>query len=112
MSFNDLLADLDATAFRELADDVAATWSRAGQFAVAVAVMLDRVERPSSRHGMAVFDHADVARLSAAEVEAVRPGQQPQAGDVLTVNGAPHVVHGEAWRDEEMNGRDWLCAIA
>lgn len=110
--FADLMADLDATVFAELADDTTAIWSRPGMFAETVAALFDRVEQARSIGGMSVIDFADVVRISVAEAEVRRPGQSPQSGDLFIVGGVQAVVHGEPWRDAQQNGRDWLCPVS
>lgn len=110
--FGDLLVDLDATVFAELADDTTASWSRQGVFATTVAAMFDRVEQAGSISGMSMIDFADVVRISVAEAEIRRPGQPPRSGDVFVVGGVQAVVHGEPWRDTQQNGRDWLCPVS
>ena len=111
VSWSEHVARLDAEVFGHLADDVAAVWSRQGVFSLALPVILDVVERQTSHQGIAHFEQADVARISAADVARLRPEGPPQIGDVLTVGGVAHVVHGTAFRDERMGGRDWLCPV-
>lgn len=111
MSFNDLLADLDATVFAELADDTAAVWTQAHGPAVLVAAMLDTGGRAASQRGMVSIESGQVVRLSAAEIAAKAPGKHPEGGDTISVNGRVLVVRGEPWLDQEMNGRDWLCLV-
>lgn len=112
MSFNDHLAALDAAAFTHLSDDRAALLTRGPEVVATVAVILDRVERTSSRAGIATLETADVARISKAELAAIAPGLEPQAGDQLRVNGKTWSVHGMPWLDEAMDARDWLCPIS
>jgi hypothetical protein len=111
MSWSDHMAELDAAAFAHLSDDVAATWSREGLVLAVVPVMVDRAERPSFRNGLSLIDAFDVARVSVAALGALQPALVPAAGDVWTVSGRPLVAHGEAWRDEEIGGRDWLIPV-
>lgn len=110
--FADLMADLDATVFAELSDDVSAVWTRPEVFAVTVAAMFDKVEQPAVTGGLALLDLADVVRISVAQAMSRRPGDQPLAGDVFTVGGVVAVVHGAPWRDAQQNGRDWLCPVS
>lgn len=110
--FADLMVDLDATVFAELADDTSAIWSRPGSFATTVAALFDRVEQAGSIGNMSVIDFADVVRISVAEAEIRQPGQPPRSGDVFIVGGVQAVVHGEPWRDAQQNGRDWLCPVS
>lgn len=109
--FSDLVADLDHTVFAELSDDVDAAWVRPAVFTTALPAMLDQVEQAGSVGGVALLDKADVVRVSVAAVELARPGAKPRDGDQFVVNGAALVVHGEPWRDPEVNGRDWLCPV-
>jgi hypothetical protein len=112
MTFAALMADLDASVFAHLSDDTEAVWSRLPEFSVTVAAMLTRAEQPGQRHGVVTLDTVQVARLSAAEVQAKRPGDGPLSGDQLTINGAGFVISGSPWLDGEANGRDWLCPVA
>lgn len=102
---------LDAAVFDRLADDAAAPWMRGGVELGRVGAILDRVERPATRNGLALIETADVVRISVAAAEASAPGIAPAAGDVFMVKGAAKVVHGQPWRDEQVNGRDWLCPV-
>ena len=112
MSFADLMADVDETVFAELSDDPEAIWSRGAVFAVRLPVILDVVEQSTARAGVALIDRADVARISVAGADLVAPGETPRAGDVVTVNGRVFTMHGVPWRDDQVDGRDWLCPVA
>lgn len=57
-----------------------------------------------------MIEHVDVVRFPIAAVDALGPGLEPIAGDVVTVNGVDQVVHGQPWRELE-KGRDWLCPV-
>lgn len=109
--WTDLTAELDAAVYAFLADDTAATWTRGAVVMATLAAMLDRAERADTRHGMASIETVDVVRLSAAQVEAAAPGLVPVAGDAIVINGAPYILHGQPWRDDAMDGRDWLCPV-
>lgn len=110
-TWSQLEAQLDAAVFGRLADDTQASWLRAEVELGPVAVLLDRVER-SVRQGVLVsIETAHVVRLSVAEVLAVAGETIPEVGDAFVVNGRVLVQHGEAWKDERMNGRDWLCPV-
>lgn len=111
MTWSDHMADLDATAFEHLSDDTAATLLRGGVVLATLPAMLDQVERPTMRHGLAQLDRADVVRISVAALEAEAPGERPLSGDQFTIAGALWTVHGEPWRDEEVARRDWLCPV-
>lgn len=111
MTWNTLTAALDAEAFAHLADDTAAVWRRQGAVLGTLSVMIDTVERPARPGGMALLERADVARISVAQAAAVAPGLEPAAGDTLTVAGRLRVIHGQPWRDEKLDGRDWLCPV-
>lgn len=111
MTWNELTAALDAGAFAHLADDTAAVWRRQGAVLGTLAAMIETVERPARPGGMALLEKADVARISVAQVAAVAPGLEPAAGDSLTVAGRLLVIHGQPWRDDRMDGRDWLCPV-
>ena len=115
MSFNDLLADLDASVFAHLADDTAAIWGR-DSGPLPVAVMLEAGERTTVIGGMPQTTSGEVARLSVAQVRVLTEGapapRQPIAGETLTINDVVFVIHGEPWLDEEMEGRDWLCPVS
>lgn len=111
MSFNALLADLDATAFAELADDTAAVWTKAGGGSVTVAAMFDAGQRLALVGQMPQVASGELVRLSAAEVAAKAPGLKPADGDTISVNGLLLTIHGQPRLDDEMNGRDWLCPV-
>lgn len=111
MSWSELTASLDAAAFDHLADDPAAVLSRAGADLAVVPVMLDQVERPAGRQGLALIERLDVVRVSAAGLAVVAPGVEPQAGDVWTVAGTAWAIRGTPYLDEEVGGRDWLCPV-
>ena len=113
MNFSDMMAALDAEVFAHLADDRTAIWTLADGTMHIVSAMVDRVERASTLSpGLMQIDQADVVRISAAEVASLAPGRSPESGDTFTLNGATSVVHGEPWRDEKNNGRDWLCPVS
>lgn len=111
MTFNALLADLDRSAFAELADDLAAVWTQSGHDPVILAVMLTTGDRVGLVAQMPHVGRGELARLSAAEVTAKAEGREPADGDTLVVNGVLFTIHGQPWLDEEMNGRDWLCPV-
>lgn len=111
VGFSDLVADLDRTVFAELSDDVGAVWVRPSVFMSVLPAMLDQVEQTGAVGGIALLDKADVVRVSVGAVELVQAGAKPRDGDQFVVNGAVVVVHGEPWRDPEVNGRDWLCPV-
>ncbi len=135
MSFGDLLADLDATAFAELSDDTAAVWYRMEGVTYTVAAMLEGGERPSNSVGLASFMAGTVVRLSAAEVASkvpdlseLLPAQiaevvpqyasifppplpRPMSGEQITVLGRRYIFHGDPWLDEASGGRDWVCPV-
>jgi len=111
MTFNALLADLDATAFSELADDTAAIWTKAGGDPVYLAAMLDAGQRLALVGQMPQIGAGELIRLSGAEVEAKAPGQKPGDGDTISVNGVLFTIHGQPRLDDDMNGRDWLCPV-
>lgn len=109
--WTDLTAELDTAVYTFLADDPDAVWTRGPVIMATLAAMLDRAERADNRHGMASIEAVDVVRLSAAQVEAAAPGLVPAAGDAIVINGAPYILHGQPWRDDAMDGRDWLCPV-
>lgn len=111
MSWNALSAELDSVAFAHLSDDPSAIWSRNGAQVGVVSIILEQVERPSRQGGMAMIEMADVARFSVAQAAEVAPGMEPQSGDVLTVSERARVIHGQPWRDDRMDRRDWLCPV-
>lgn len=124
MTFNALLADLDATTFAELADDTAAVWTRAGGGSTTLAAILDAGQRLTVVSQMAQVSAGEVIRLSvaevaakahrvrtAAEIAANAPGPKPGDGDTLSVNGVLFTIHGQPRLDDDMNGRDWLCPV-
>ncbi len=108
----DLEAAVDVAVFTHLADDVAAPWLRGGVELGQVGAIIDRVERPARHGGMALIEMADVVRISVAAAEVAAPGVAPAAGDVFMIKGDAKVVHGQPWRDEQVNGRDWLCPVS
>lgn len=113
MNFSDLQADLDATAFAELSDDPLASWSRArapGDFPIAA--MLEAGERITQLGGLPGVMSSATVRISAAEVSARADPTPPLEGDTITINGVRFVVHGVAYLDEEMSGRDWLVPVS
>lgn len=110
-SWLDHLADLDRTAFSELADDVAAILSRAGAPIAVVPVMRESVERTSSRQGLAIVEQVDVVRVSVQLLHDAAPGVTPRAGDLWILNGQPSAVRGTPFRDDKSGGRDWLCPV-
>ena len=116
MSFADLLADLDAPVFAELADDTAAIWTRSDGTMIAVAVIVGAGEQTVTVGGIQTIMSGDVARLNAAELrlktEAVGAPGLPLQGDTLTVNGITYVLHGDAFYDEEVQGRDVICPMS
>jgi len=111
MTFNALLADLDATAFAELADDTAAIWTKPGGDPVYVAAMFDAGQRVTLIGQLPTISSGELVRLSAAEVAAKAPGKEPADGDTISINGLLLTIHGQPRLDEEMNGRDWLCPV-
>ena len=111
MSWNDLSAELDAVTFAHLADDTSATWSRSEVALGSVSVVLEQVERPARPGGMAIIEMADVARFSVAQAAGVAPDLAPREGDTLLVGGRLLVIHGQPWRDDRMDRRDWLCPV-
>lgn len=112
VDWSDLEAGIDAAVFTHLSDDPLGIWTRGETVIGSVAVILDRVEMATGRHGgMALLDMADVARLSVGELIGSGIAEEPAAGDVLSVKGRPYVIHGQPWRDEKVNGRDWLCPV-
>lgn len=111
MDWNALTAELDVAVFAHLADDTAAVWQRAGAPIGALAVILETVERPSRPGSMALLETADVVRISVAEAAARAPGLEPAAGDTFSLSGRLLVVHGQPWKDDKMDGRDWLCPV-
>lgn len=111
MNWNDLESELDGAVFEHLSDDRKALWDR-GQIRLGrLAAIVDRVERPSRHGGLALLEMADVVRLSVAEALVVAPSDEPSVGDTLTVGGRLFVIHGQPWKDEKVNGRDWLCPV-
>lgn len=135
MSFNDLLADLDATVFAELADDTAAVWFRMEGVAYTVAAILEGGERGAVAGGMPTMMAGTIVRLSAAEIAAKAPDlsgldpaqiaalipqfadvwpaplPRPMSGERITINGRHFIFHGDPWLDEEQAGRDWICPV-
>lgn len=135
MSFGDLLADLDASAFADLADDTAAIWYRMEGVFYVVAAMLEGGERGAAVAGMATMMASTTVRLSAAEVaskvpdlsgllpaqvEAIVPQYaniwpaplpRPMSGERITILGRHYIFHGDPWLDEDMGGRDWICPV-
>ena len=111
MKFNDLLADLDATTFAELADDTVAIWTKAGGNGVRVAAILDTGQRLALVSQMPQIASGELIRLSAAEVAAKTGGLKPADGDTISVNGVLFTIHGQPRLDDDMNGRDWLCPV-
>lgn len=112
MTFNALLADLDATAFAELADDPLAIWAKAGGGVFYVAAILDAGQRLTVVAQMPQVGAGELARLSAAEVAAKAGALKPADGDTISINGVLFTIHGQPWLDDEMNGRDWLCPVS
>ena len=116
MSFHDLLADLDGAAFRDLADDTAAIWTRSDGTMIAVAVMIEVGERTVTIGGLPTIMAGEVARFSAAELrmktEALYAPGLPLQGETLTVNGVTYVLHGDAYFDEAIQGRDVICPMS
>lgn len=135
MSFNDFLADLDATVFAELSDDPAAIWFRMEGVAYTVAAILEGGERGTSAGGMPTMMAGVTVRLSAAEIAAKAPDPsgleppqiaalipqfaniwpapppRPMAGERITINGRHFIFHGDPWLDEEQGSRDWICPV-
>ncbi|WGM45240.1 hypothetical protein KOAAANKH_00101 [Brevundimonas sp. NIBR10] len=111
MPWSDLAAELDTAVFAALADDTAATWSRTDAVVATLPVILEQVERPSRQAGMTLIEMADVARISVAAAEAAAPGVSPRDGDTLLVGARLLVIHGQPWRDDRMDRRDWLCPV-
>lgn len=135
MSFGNLLADLDAAAFRELADDTAAIWYRMEDVFYVLAAMLEGGERGVAVGGMPTIMAGTTVRLSVAEVAAkvpdlsnLQPAQiaalvpqfanvwpaplpRPMSGERITINGRHFIFHGDPWLDEEQGGRDWICPV-
>lgn len=111
MSFGALLADLDATAFKELADDPRSIWQPVEGDAVFLAAMLEEGERAINVAGMPGIGGAPLIRLSVAEV-AAKSAIALAAGQRITVCGVDYVIHGDPWQDDEMGGRDWLCPVS
>ncbi|WP_332657357.1 head-tail joining protein [Brevundimonas sp.] len=111
MTFNALLADLDATAFAELADDTQAIWTKAGGNPFVLAAILDSGQRLTVVAQMPQVGSGELARLSAAEVAAKAGPLKPADGDTILINGVLFTIHGQPWLDDDMNGRDWLCPV-
>lgn len=124
MSFGDLLADLDASAFAELSDDNAALWTLQDGRIVTLSVILDRAQQHGFNDGLTLVTDVAVARISvlgmAQAIAATddppvagigEHARRPLAGETLHIRGRLHIFHGEPWLDDDMEGRDWLCPV-